>query len=171
MSRRPKQRPPRARVITPEGMRKLQAEYDELWTKTRPKVTREVAEAAAQGDRSENAEYIYGKKRLREIDSRLEFLNRRMEELQVVEPTDPGDGKIVFGAWVRLEDEDGGEVEYQIVGPDEFDVEKGRISIDSPFGKALMGKQEGDDVLVRRPRGDAEYEVLEVWYGPAREAG
>jgi transcription elongation factor GreB len=158
-------------VITPAGMRKLQAEFDELWTKERPKVTREVSEAAAQGDRSENAEYIYGKKRLREIDSRLEFLNRRMEELKVVEPTDPGDGKIYFGAWVRLEDEEGQEVEYQLVGPDEFDVELGRISIDSPFGKALMGKREGDEVLVRRPRGDAEYEILEVRYGPAPGQG
>ena len=152
-------------------MRKLQAEYDELWTQTRPKVTREVAEAAAQGDRSENAEYIYGKKRLREIDSRLEFLNRRMEELQVIEPSDPGDGKVAFGAWVRLEDEDGEEREYQLVGPDEFDVDTGRISIDSPFGKALIGKREGDDVLVQRPRGDAEYEILEVRYGPGRGEG
>jgi transcription elongation factor GreB len=167
MSRRPKQRPPRTRVITPEGFLKLQAEFDHLWTKERPKVTREVTEAAAQGDRSENAEYIYGKKRLREIDSRVEFLNRRMGEVKIVEPTDPGDGKVYFGAWVRLEDEAGEEVEYQIVGPDEFDVEAGRISIDSPFAKALLGKREGDEVVVRRPRGDAEYEILEVRYGPA----
>ncbi len=127
-------------------------------------MTREVAEAAAQGDRSENAEYIYGKKRLREIDSRLEFLNRRLDELEVVVPKDPGNGRVYFGAWVRLTDEDGEEVEYQIVGPDEFDIDTGRISMDSPVGKALLRKSAGDEVVVRRPKGDAVFEILEVRY-------
>ena len=164
MSRRRTERPPRSRYITPEGQRRLQEEYDRLWTVERPKVTREVADAAAQGDRSENAEYIYGKKRLREIDGRLEFLNKRLEELTVVVPEDRGDGRAWFGAWVRLEDEDGTEVLYQIVGPDEFDVEAGRISMDSPVGKALLGKSVGDEVVARRPKGDAVFEVLEVRY-------
>ena len=164
MSRRGTERPPRSRYITPEGERRLREEYDRLWTIERPKVTREVAEAAALGDRSENAEYIYGKKRLREIDGRLEFLNRRLDELTVTLPEDRGDGRAWFGAWVRLVDEDGVEIEYQIVGPDEFDVEAGRISMDSPVGKALLGRSEGDEVVVRRPRGDAVFEVLAVRY-------
>jgi transcription elongation factor GreB len=164
MSRRRTERPPRSRYITPEGVQRLRAEYDRLWTVERPKVTREVAAAAAQGDRSENAEYIYGKKRLREIDGRLEFLNKRLEELSVIVPEDRGDGRAWFGAWVRLADEEGAEIEYQIVGPDEFDVEAGRISMDSPVGKALLGRREGDEVVVRRPRGEAVYEVLEVRY-------
>jgi transcription elongation factor GreB len=165
MSRKRTQRPPRSAVIPAEGLRRLQEEYDRLWTIERPKVTREVSEAAAQGDRSENAEYIYGKKRLREIDGRLEFLNRRMEELVVVTPEDHSDGRAYFGAWVTLEDEDGQVVEYQLVGPDEFDVEAGRISIDSPVGKAILGKTCGDAVTVRRPKGDAVFEVTGVRYG------
>ncbi|MGH0028237.1 MAG: transcription elongation factor GreB [Myxococcota bacterium] len=162
MSRRRTERPPRSRYITPEGQRRLQEEYDHLWTVERPEVTREVAAAAAQGDRSENAEYIYGKKRLREIDGRLEFLNKRLEELTVVVPEDRGDGRAWFGAWVRLEDDAGEETLYQIVGPDEFDVERGRISMDSPVGKALLGRREGDEVVVSRPKGDIVFEVLEV---------
>jgi transcription elongation factor GreB len=127
-------------------------------------VAREVGEAAALGDRSENAEYIYGKRRLREIDSRLEFLNKRLEELRVIEPEDHGDGVVRFGAWVRLEDEDGASVEYRIVGPDEFDVDAGRISMDSPVGQALLGKSCGDEVLVRRPKGETVFEITGVRY-------
>ena len=129
-------------------------------------MTREVSEAAAQGDRSENAEYIYGKRRLREIDSRLEFLTKRLDELEVVVPQDRGDGVVYFGAWVKLEDDEGNESEYQIVGPDEFDVATGRISMDSPVGRALLGKSEGDQVTVRRPKGDGVFEVVEVRYEP-----
>jgi transcription elongation factor GreB len=116
MSRRRTERPPRSPLITPEGLRALQQEYDRLWKHERPRVTREVAAAAALGDRSENAEYIYGKKRLREIDGRLEFLTHRMNEL------------------------------------------------DSPVGRALLGRCEGDEVVVRRPKGDAVFEILEVRY-------
>jgi transcription elongation factor GreB len=165
MTRRPAPAAPRSRLITPEGCHRLRQEYDRLWTQERPRVTREVAEAAALGDRSENAEYIYGKRRLREIDSRLEFLNRRLEELEVVVPHDRGDGRAHFGAWVRLAGEGGAEIEYQLVGPDEFDVDAGRISVDSPMGRALLGRSAGDEVVVRRPRGDAVFEVLEVRYG------
>jgi transcription elongation factor GreB len=164
LSRRPTERPPRSRYITPAGQLKLQEEFDRLWIEERPRVTREVSDAAAQGDRSENAEYIYGKKRLREIDSRLEFLTKRLDELEVVVPQDRDDDRVYFGAWVKLEDEEGAEVEYQIVGPDEFDVETRRISMDSPMGRALLGKSEGDEVTVSRPKGDAVFEIIEVRY-------
>jgi transcription elongation factor GreB len=164
VSRRPTPRPPRSAYITPAGWQRLQEEYQRLWSVERPKVANEVSEAAAQGDRSENAEYIYGKKRLREIDGRLEFLSRRLEELVVVTPEDPGDGVVRFGAWVRLEDEGGEQVEYRIVGPDEIDAGAGRISMDSPVGRALLGKACGDEVVVRRPKGDAVFEVVAVRY-------
>jgi len=165
MARRPSPESPRSRYITPEGVMRLREEYDRLWTVERPRVTREVAEAAALGDRSENAEYIYGKRRLREIDSRLEFLNRRLEQLVVVESPGHGDGRVVFGAWVRIaEQESGEETLYRIVGPDEFDVESGHISMDSPVGRALLGKSTGDEVTVSRPKGVAVFEILEVRY-------
>jgi transcription elongation factor GreB len=164
VSREPRPRAKRSSYITPEGVARLREEYDRLWTVDRPRVTREVAEAAALGDRSENAEYIYGKRRLREIDSRLEFLNRRLEELVVVEPGG-GDGRVVFGAWVRIvEVEAGEEFLYRIVGPDEFDVESGHISMDSPVGRALLGRRAGDEVTVERPKGSVCFEVLEVRY-------
>ncbi len=165
MSRRPTERPPGSRYITPAGQLRLQEEFDRLWTEERPRVTREVSEAAAQGDRSENAEYIYGKKRLREIDSRLEFLTVRLDELKVVVPQERDDGKVYFGAWVKLEEEAGDVVEYQIVGPDEVDVETRRIRMDSPVGRALLGKSEGDEVRVSRPMGEMVFEIVEVRYG------
>ena len=164
MSRRPKPTAPRSAVITPEGVIRLREEYQRLWSVERPKVAREVGEAAALGDRSENAEYIYGKRRLREIDSRLEFLNKRLDELRVVSPEDRGDGVVRFGAWVSVCGEDGRSVEYQIVGPDEFDVETGRISMDSPLGSALLGKRAGDVIVVKRPAGEVEIEILRVEY-------
>jgi transcription elongation factor GreB len=156
--------------ITPEGERVLRDELDRLWNDERPKVTQEVADAAAQGDRSENAEYIYGKKRLREIDARVRCLSQRLDELTVVREAPVDDDRIYFGAWVRLEDEAGEELTYRIVGPDEFDVEAGKISVDSPLGRALMRKQDGDEVMVRRPRGDASYTILEVRYRAFEEA-
>ncbi len=164
MSRRPTPRAPRSPCITAAGRQRLELEYQRLWSVERPRVTREVGEAAAQGDRSENAEYIYGKRRLREIDSRLEFLSQRLEELRVIAPEDLGDGVVRFGAWVQLADGDGQRIEYQIVGPDEFDVETGRISMDSPLGQALLGKCRGDEVTVRRPKGDAVFEITGVSY-------
>jgi transcription elongation factor GreB len=160
-------RPPpaaRSRYITPEGARKLRAELDQLWTVERPRVTQEVADAAAQGDRSENAEYIYGKRRLREIDRRVRFLSKRLDEVTVVSetPTDPG--RVFFGAYVTVEDEDGGRHRYRIVGGDESDVDKGWISIDSPVARACLGKREDDVVLVRAPRGEIEYTIVAVSY-------
>jgi transcription elongation factor GreB len=165
MSRRPTRDHKRSSYITPEGAQRLRDEHHRLWTVERPRVTREVSEAAALGDRSENAEYIYGKRRLREIDSRLEFLNKRLEELTIVEVQARDDGRVVFGAWVRISDvESGDELEYRIVGPDEFDVDAGQISMDSPVGRALLGKTAGDEVTVERPRGAATFEILAVRY-------
>jgi len=144
----------------------LRAELDHLWRVERPKVTQAVSEAAAQGDRSENAEYIYGKKRLREIDRRVRYLQKRIPDLRVVDrpPDDPG--RIFFGARVRLEDEHGTEVEYRIVGPDEFDPAKGCISIDAPLARALLRKAVGDEVTVRLPDGEVRYFVAGVHYPP-----
>lgn len=152
--------------ITPEGARRLREEFEYLWKVERPRVTQAVSDAAAEGDRSENAEYIYGKKRLREIDRRVRFLMKRLDVLTVVEDQPERQGKIFFGAWVRLENEDGAEVVYRLVGPDEFDPSKGYISVDSPMAKALLGKQEGDEVLVRRPAGVATFTILHVAYKP-----
>lgn len=158
------QRPKQSGYITPEGAARLRAELEELWTVERPRVTREVADAAAQGDRSENAEYIYGKRRLREIDRRLRFLAKRLDQVKVVAPRARADGRAYFGAWVTVEDEDGEEVEYRLVGPDEADVRTRQVSIDAPMGKALLGRAEGDEVAVVRPKGRAVFTVVAVRY-------
>jgi transcription elongation factor GreB len=154
----------RRRYITPRGYRVLQAELERLWREERPRVTREVSEAAAQGDRSENAEYIYGKKRLREIDRRIEFLGKRLDELTVVPPRSDQPERVYFGAWVALEDEDGTVSKYQVVGPDEFDVAAGRVSMESPLGRALLGREAGEAVTVQRPKGSVTYTVIEIRY-------
>lgn len=155
--------------ITRAGAERLHAEVLQLLNVERPKVTAEVSAAAAQGDRSENAEYIYGKKRLREIDRRLRFLRNRLDALTVVDPREQTDvGRVYFGAHVTLEDEEGKRSNYQIVGPDETDTRGGRISMDSPIGKALLGKNLGDSVSVLRPRGEVELTILAIAYG--REA-
>jgi transcription elongation factor GreB len=164
-------RPKSSGYITPDGAKKLRDELEYLWLKERPRVTQEVSDAAAQGDRSENAEYIYGKRRLREIDSRVRFLSKRLDEVVIVSEPPSDASRIFFGAWVRVEDEDGAEATYRIVGPDEFDTDQGWISLDSPVAKALMGKRLGDEVTVRRPKGDAVYTVLEVGYQPLGSPG
>jgi transcription elongation factor GreB len=151
--------------ITPGGYRALQEELDHLWRVERPRVTREVSVAAAHGDRSENAEYIYGKKRLREIDKRLRFLQKRLDELTVVEADPQQEGRVFFGAWVTLEDEEGDERTYRVVGPDEFDPAKGWVSMDSPMGRALLGRALDDEVTVRRPKGDAVFVIVGIRYG------
>jgi transcription elongation factor GreB len=157
--------PPRRTYITPEGAKKLQDEVHQLWHSERPRVTREVSEAAAQGDRSENAEYIYGKKRLREIDRRVRFLIKRLEEVEIVQPGEVADtDRIFFGAWVTLEDEAGREQRYRLVGPDEVDAQRGRLSVQSPLGRVLLGKEEGDEVTVTRPAGTARFEVVRISY-------
>ncbi len=158
-------RPPR--YITPEGYRRLAAEHDRIWTVERPRIVAEVEAAAALGDRSENAEYIYGKRTLRELDRRLRFLSERMDELTVVHPRENAARRAFFGAGVTVEQEDGSERTYRLVGPDEFDVARGLISVDAPLGRALLGKREGDVVVVQRPAGPAELTVAVVsWTRP-----
>ncbi|MBA3549706.1 MAG: transcription elongation factor GreB [Nannocystis sp.] len=157
------QEPPKF-YITAEGLKKLRDELEFLWRVERPRVTHEVGTAAALGDRSENAEYIYGKRRLREIDKRLEFLSKRLDNLKLFTVPDRDPDKVTFGAWVTLEDEDGRAVYYQLVGADEFDVSRGKISVASPVGKALLGKEEGDDVVVERPRGRATFNIMAISY-------
>lgn len=154
----------RSNYITREGYERLDRELKYLWKDERPKVTKAVSEAAALGDRSENAEYIYGKKRLREIDRRVRFLNKRLENLQIVYPEKQQEGKAFFGAWVKLIDEDDKEFTYRIVGVDEWDVKKGEISIDSPVARALIGKQVDDEVVVKTPEGERYLEVIAIWY-------
>jgi len=150
--------------ITPQGARRLREELDYLWRVKRPQVTQAVSEAAAQGDRSENAEYIYGKKQLREIDRRIHFLQKRLDSLVIVDRAPQDTSRIYFGAWVRLESDDGEIAEYRIVGPDEFDLEKGLISIDSPLARALLKKTVDDEVTVTLPKGRTTYTVLEIRY-------
>jgi transcription elongation factor GreB len=158
-------RPPR--YITPEGFRRLAAEHQRIWTVERPRIVAEVEAAAALGDRSENAEYIYGKRKLRELDRRLRFLSERMDALTVVDPKPHPGGRAFFGAWVTIEGEEGEERSYRLVGPDELDVANGLISVDAPLGRALLGKQEGDTVTVTRPAGAVELTVVAVgWERP-----
>jgi transcription elongation factor GreB len=159
-------RPKGTLYITPTGAERLRAELKQLLTVERPKVTAEVSAAAALGDRSENAEYIYGKRRLREIDRRLRFLHKRLEALTVVDPKAQKDpGRIFFGATVTLQnDEDETKVTYQLVGPDETELKTGRISVDSPVARALIGKKKGDSVVVVRPKGEAEFTILNIRY-------
>ena len=150
--------------ITPEGQKHLSEELSYLWKIKRPKVTQAVAEAAAMGDRSENAEYIYGKKQLRQIDSRIHFLVKRLGELIVVDRVPDDTSKVFFGAWVEIEDTDGNVYKYRIVGPDEFDPDKNFISIDSPMAKALLRRTEGDEVVVSRPNGKVKFVVTSIRY-------
>ncbi|HEX8949766.1 MAG TPA: transcription elongation factor GreB [Dissulfurispiraceae bacterium] len=154
-----------SRYITPEGRMLLSEELSFLWKVKRPQVTQAVAEAAAMGDRSENAEYIYGKKQLRQIDSRIRFLSKRLDELIVVDRPPDDTSKIFFGAWVGLEDSAGNLFRYRIVGPDEFDPQKGFISIDSPMAKALLRKAEGEEVVVNKPTGTEAFVVTSIGYG------
>jgi transcription elongation factor GreB len=155
---------PGSKYITPEGARRLNKELDELWKVERPRVTQAVSEAAAQGDRSENAEYTYGKKRLREIDRRVRFLRKRLDGMIVVDrpPTDPK--RVFFGAWVSVEDDAGEISRYRIVGPDEFDGAPGYISMDSPLGRALMKKGLDDEVTVEVPGGQRTLVIIDVEY-------
>lgn len=160
-------RPPKPKAsayITPTGAQLLREELEELWKVERPKVTQAVTDAAALGDRSENADYQYGKRRLRQIDSRVRFLTKRLEDVTIVQPKDHGDGKIYFAAWVTVVDENDREVEYRIVGPDESSASDRAISMDSPMGRALLGKKLGDEVTVKRPKDDAVFEVVGVRY-------
>jgi transcription elongation factor GreB len=166
MTRYRKSEAPGSKFATPEGARRLREELDHLWRVHRPQVTRAVAEAAAQGDRSENAEYIYGKKQLREIDRRVRFLRQRLEGLVVVSRPPDDRTRVFFGAWVRIEDEEGHETELRIVGPDEIDPARRYVSMDSPLARALMRRQSGDEFTVEVPGGTRSYVVTEVRYEP-----
>jgi transcription elongation factor GreB len=159
-------RPKSSVYITPEGAQRLRDELDRLWRIERPVVTQAVSEAAAQGDRSENAEYIYGKKRLREIDARIRFLQKRLDEIEIVDRAPADTSRVFFGAWIRVEDEAGKEAVYRIVGSDEFDPAKGWISVDSPLARALLKKTVDDEVTVELPTGRKTYVLLEVGYQP-----
>ncbi len=150
--------------ITQEGAKRLQDELAALLWKERPKVVQEVSDAAAQGDRSENAEYIYGKKRLREIDRRMRFLTKRLEMVEIVVPRTDGVKRVFFGAFVEVLDEEGERTTYQIVGEDEIDLTRGRISWRSPLGRTLLGKKEDDTVVFRKPNGEVELTLLTVRY-------
>jgi transcription elongation factor GreB len=158
---------PGSKYITAEGARRLREELDELWKVERPRVTQAVSEAAAQGDRSENAEYTYGKRRLREIDSRVRFLRKRLDGMVIVDqpPSDPR--KVFFGAWVSLESEEGAESRYRIVGPDEFDLAPDYISMDSPLGRALLRKGLDDEVTVELPGGARKFIIVRIEYRAA----
>jgi transcription elongation factor GreB len=160
--------PKRPRHITPEGWKRIAAEHERIWSVERPRIVAEVEAAAALGDRSENAEYIYGKRKLRELDRRLRFLSQRLDELTVVEPTPHPSGRAYFGAWVRVEDEDGEERVYRLVGADEADAPRGHISVEAPLGRALLGRAVNDVVQVERPAGTCELTVLEVSWSPLR---
>jgi transcription elongation factor GreB len=153
-----------SKYATPEGARRLRAELDELWRVERPAVTRAVAEAAAMGDRSENAEYIYGKRRLREIDRRVRHLRERLDGLKVVSQPPTDRGRVFFGAWVTVEDANGGARRHRIVGPDEFDREPDYVSMDSPLGRALLGKRVGDELEVKLPGGILSASITIIEY-------
>lgn len=160
-------RPPQRRgsaYITPAGWQQLRGELDRLWNERRPQVVQALADAAAEGDRSENAEYIYRKKELREIDRRAGYLSRRVEELTVVDTTPDDVSRVFFGARVTLADPAGKQHRYRIVGPDETHAAAGAISIDSPMARALIGKSAGDCVAIPLPDGSAEFELLAVDY-------
>ncbi len=150
--------------ITRVGAKKLQQELSDLLWGQRPKIVQEVADAAAQGDRSENAEYIYGKKKLREIDRRIHWLTRRLESATVVDPRTDGMQTIFFGATVEVEDEEGVHATYRIVGEDEIDLSRGDISWRSPLGRVLLKRRAGDTVIFRRPSGEVELTVVSVTY-------
>ena len=161
-------RPPRPKsspYITAEGAAKMRAELRQLWKVERPQVTQVVHEAAKNGDRSENGDYIYGKRRLREIDSRVRYLTKRLEDATIVEdkPRDPS--KVFFAAWVTVEDEETGEQQtYRLVGADEIDPKLNWISIDSPMARALIGKSIDDDAHVKTPAGDRRFIVTGIRY-------
>ena len=150
--------------ITPAGQGRLREELSYLWKTKRPQVTQAVAEAAAMGDRSENAEYIYGKKQLRQIDSRIRFLTKRLDELIMVDRKPDDTSRVFFGAWVEIEDADENVFRYRIVGRDEIDPARDFISIDSPMAKALLRRSEGDEVVVDRPNGTTAFVVISIRY-------
>jgi len=157
--------------ITPEGASALRDELDYLWREKRPEVTRTVAQAAAQGDRSENAEYIYGKKQLREIDRRIRYLRKRLDAIRVVDEAPTDKTKIFFGAWFEIEHDSGERQTFRLVGPDEFDHRTEYLSMDSPLGRAVRGKALTEKITVPAPGGEVRYTIVGVRYeNPAKKS-
>ena len=159
----------RTNLITREGIERLKEELDFLWFKERPEVTQKVAWAASLGDRSENADYQYNKKRLREIDRRVRFLRKRIEDLQVVDYAPSQEGKVFFGAWVELVDDDNETLTFRIVGTDEIYGRKNYASIDAPIARASLRKEEGDEVFVRTEVAEKTWYIDKIWYGDKPE--
>jgi transcription elongation factor GreB len=164
MSRYRPPQPKSSAYITPEGEKTLRDELYQLWKIERPQITQSVHEAAKNGDRSENGDYIYGKRRLREIDSRVRFLTKRLEALTVVYDKPREQNTVYFGAWVTLEDDDGKETQYRIVGPDEFNLRENKLSMDSPLAKAMLKKSLDDEVEVQTPNGVKTYYISGIRY-------
>ncbi|WP_211828874.1 transcription elongation factor GreB [Kistimonas asteriae] len=164
MSRYRPSRKPGSFYITPEGYTTLKDELDYLWRTQRPQVTQAVSEAAALGDRSENAEYIYGKKLLRQIDSRVRFLRKRLDQLTVVTTLPEDTSRVYFGAWVTVEDGEGIETTWRVVGPDEFDLKNGLLSMDSPLARALMGKTIDDEIVILVEEKETCYCIISITY-------
>lgn len=153
--------------ITAQGHARLKSEFDQLWRSRRPEVVRALTAAAAEGDRSENAEYIYRKKELREIDARLKYLTLRLDELKVVDRVPTDQSRVYFGAWLEVVDDDGTVYKHRIVGSDEVDATRGWISVDAPVSRALLGRAVGEVVEVALPGGVRELELLRVSYAEA----
>ncbi len=151
-------------LVTREGYNSLQKELDYLWREQRPEVTKKVAWAASLGDRSENADYHYNKKLLREIDRRVRYLRKRLEEIRVVDYSPQQEGKVFFGAWVEIENDDGEVKQFRIVGPDEIYDRKDYISIDSPMARALLKKEKDDEVIVETPLGKRSWYINDIKY-------
>ncbi len=164
MSRYRPPQPHSSPYITPEGAARLREELDRLWRIERPEVVQALAAAAAEGDRSENAEYIYRKKQLGGIDRRVRHLRRRLGVLKIVDRSPAGTEQVFFGAWITVEDDTGAESRYRIVGPDEFDHAPGYISMDSPLARALLKRTPGDEVTLELAGGRRTYLLLEVSY-------
>ncbi len=155
---------PGSKYITPPGAQRLRAELEQLWRVERPVVTAAVAAAAAQGDRSENAEYTYGKKRLREIDARVRQLRRRLDGMVIVDQPPSDRGRVFFGAWVQLEQDSGQVHRYRIVGPDEFDQGPGYISMDAPLARALLGKPLDAQITLATAEGQRQFVIVAIDY-------
>ncbi|KQQ60037.1 transcription elongation factor GreB [Pseudomonas sp. Leaf127] len=151
-------------IITRAGHDKLKAELDHLWRVYRPEITQKVSWAAALGDRSENADYQYNKKLLREIDRRVRYLRKRLEDVKVVDYSPEQEGRVFFGAWVEIENEQGDQKTFRVVGYDEIHGRNDYISIDSPMARALLKKQEDDEVVVATPTGEAVWFITRIHY-------
>ncbi|MBU2428853.1 MAG: transcription elongation factor GreB, partial [Gammaproteobacteria bacterium] len=154
----------KTKLITREGFNALKAEHDELWFKKRPEVTKIVSWAASLGDRSENADYTMNKRLLRQIDSRIRYLRKRLEDLKIVDYSPQQAGRVFFGAWVEIEDDAGQVLKFRIVGPDEIYGRTDYISIDAPMARALLKKQVDDSFVVQTPTGAKEWLVMDIQY-------